>query len=196
MLKSLAIALLLLALHSVTLAQERPTSFIQERVTFSIPSHWVIQKQDDTKTMGRTQIFIPYPATDDTPHSANAAITANIVPAQVTIKEIGDRVYGLNHPGVAIVNDIADGNNWRTIVWTAKTEGVPYVMLDRFGLVNGIAVEFMVGFPLLENGDPKWVEKVVQDFNATVQSLKIDGTNSDKAKIYLDKLPSREQPGS
>jgi hypothetical protein len=194
MLKILSTALLLLALHSVIVAQEQPTSFIQKRVTFSIPSHWEIQIQEDTKTMGRTQILIPYPATDDTPHSANAAITANTVPAQVTIKDIGDRVYGMKHPGFAIVNDIADGNNWRTIVWTAKTEGVPYVMLDRFGLVNGIAVEFMVGFPLMENGDAKWIEKVVEDFNATCQSLKIDGTNSDKAKIYVDKLPSRDQP--
>lgn len=193
MLKILSVSLLLLALHSVIVAQEPPTSLIEKRVTFAIPDNWEIQKQEDAKTMGRTQILIPYPATDDTLHSANAAIIANTVPAEVTIKQIGDRVYGVKHPGFAIVNDIPDGNNWRTIVWTAKTEGVPYVMLDRFGLVNRIAVEFMVGFPLMENGDPKWVEKVVNDFNATCLSLKIDGTNSDKAKIYLDKLPSRAQ---
>lgn len=72
-----------------------------------------------------------------------------------------------------------------------RTEGLPYLMLDRFGLANHVAVEFVVGFPLFEHGDTKWVEKVVADFNATCESLKIDGTNSTEAKVYLGKLPSK-----
>lgn len=187
-----SITLLLLVLLSPAIAQKRPTSFIDKRVTFSIPGHWEIQSQEDKKTLGRIQILIPYPATDDTPHSANAAIIANTVPDTVTLKDMGDRIATRGYPGLAIVNDIADGGNWRTIVWTARTEGVPYLMLDRFGLANGVAVEFMVGFPLLEKGDPKWVERVVDDFNATCQSLKIDGTNSSEAKVHIGKLPPNE----
>ena len=63
-------------------------------------------------------------------------------------------------------------------------------MLDRFGVVNHIAVEFVVGFPLFENGDVKWVERVVSEFNSTCESLKIDGTNSTEAKVHIGKLPS------
>jgi len=171
--------------------QNAPTSFLKKRVTFTIPSHWQIQSQEDSKKLGRTQIFIPYALTENTPHSANAAIIANIVPDNVTIKDIGDRISRQQYPGMAIVNDIPDGKNWRTIVWTARTEGLPYLMLDRFGLVNRVAVEFVVGFPLFENGDPKWVEKVVSDFNVTCESLKIDGTNSTEAKVHIGELPSK-----
>ena len=171
--------------------QNRPTSFLEKRVTFVIPSAWQIQSQEDSKTLGRTQILIPYALTDNTPHSANAAIVANIVPDKITIKDVGDQVYSHHYPGMAVVNDIPDGKNWRTIVWTARTEGLPYVALDRFGVVNHIAVEFIVEFPLFEKGDPKWVEQVVSDFNATCESLKIDGTNSTEARVHLGKLPSK-----
>jgi hypothetical protein len=140
--------------------------------------------------LGRTQISIPYPATDNTPHSANAVIIANTVPDNVGVKDIGDRIYKNQYPGMVIVNDIPDGKNWRTIVWTAQTDGVPYLMLDRFGVVNRVAVEFMVGFPLLENGDQKWVEREVEEFNTICKGLKIDGTNSTEAKVYLDKMPA------
>jgi len=182
------ILLLLLLLISVAVGQNRPTSFLEKRVTFSIPTEWQVQSQEDSKSLGRTQILIPYVLTDNTPHSANAAIIANVVPANVTVTDIGDRILKQQYPGMAIINDIPDGKTWRTIVWTARTEGLPYLMLDRFGVVNNIAVEFVVGFPLFENGDVKWVERVVSEFNSTCESLKIDGTNSTEAKIHLGKL--------
>ena len=167
--------------------QNTPTSLVGKRVTFSLPSSWIVQKQEAEKTSGRIQILIPYPATDNTPHSANAAVIANAVPKDVTVKDAGDAVYKNQFPGFAVVNDIADGKNWRTLVWTAKNE-VPYIMLDRYGVVNGVAVEFLVSFPLLEKGDPKWIEKTVADFNSFCEGLKIDGTNSTEAKVHLDKL--------
>ena len=191
MLKLPSVLFVLLITFVSATGQKAPTSFLNKRVTFTIPTHWQIQSQEDSKTLGRTQILIPYALTDNTPHSANAAIIANIVPDGVTVKDIGDRLAKQQYPGMAIVNDIPDGNNWRTIVWTARTEGLPYIMLDRFGLVNNVAVEFVIGFPLFENGDTKWVEKVVADFNATCESLKIDGTNSTEAKVHLGKLPSK-----
>jgi hypothetical protein len=63
-------------------------------------------------------------------------------------------------------------------------------MLSRFGVVHNVAVEFTVGFPF-ENGDTKWMEKAIADFNTTCETLKIDGTNSTKAKVFVEKLPIR-----
>ena len=160
-------------------------------MTFTLPSYWKIQRQEDSKTLARTQILIPYALTDNTPHSANAALIANMVPKNVTVKDVGDRIGKQQFPGLAIVNDIPDGKQWRTIVWTGKAEGLSYLMFSRFGVVNNVAVEFTLGFPLFENPDVKWVEKVVADFNATCETLKIDGANSTGAKVYLDKLPPR-----
>jgi hypothetical protein len=162
-------------------------------VTFTLPTDWEIQKQEDSATVGRIQILIPYPETENTPHSANVAIVANIVPAEITIKEVGDRVYGKKYPGMTVVNDIPDGKEWRTIVWTAR-DAVPYLGLNRFGCANGVAVEVLMAFPLLENGDLKWIEKAISDFNSLCESLKIDAKNSTEAKVNLGKLPDMPKP--
>jgi hypothetical protein len=94
MMRSLVIALVFLAEALLTPAQQRPSSLIQKRVTFTLAAHWAIQNQEDSDTLGRIQILIPYPKTENTPHSANVAIAANTLPKEVTIKEVGDVVYG------------------------------------------------------------------------------------------------------
>ena len=43
----------------------------------------------------------------------------------------------------------------------------------------------------LENGDTKWIEKAVADFNTTCETLKIDGTNSTKAKVVIETLRTK-----
>ena len=195
MLKPLLIALIFVAAPPMVSVQQRPSSLIQKRVTFTLATHWEIQKQEDSATAGKIQIFIPHPETENTPHSANVAILADVVPTGITIKEVGDKVYGKNYPGMAVANDIPDGKEWRTIVWTARN-GAPYLMLDRFGCANGIAVEVLMAFPLLENGDPKWIEKAVSDFNSLCETLKIDAKNSTEAKVYLDKLTDMPKPNA
>jgi hypothetical protein len=195
MLKPLLIALLFFAAAPTGSAQQRPSSLIQKRVTFTLATHWEIQNLEDSATVGKIQILIPYPETENTPHSANIAIVANTVPAEVTIKEVGDKVYGKNYPGMAVVNDIPDGKEWRTIVWTAR-DGAPYVMLNRFGCANGVAVEVLMAFPLLENGDQKWIEKAISDFNSLCETLKIDAKNSTEAKVNLGKLTDMPKPNA
>lgn len=63
------------------------------------------------------------------------------------------------------------------------------MMLNRFGCANGIAVEVLMAFPLLKNGDQKWIEKAVSDFNSLCETLKIDAKNSAEAKVNLGKIP-------
>ncbi len=104
-----------------------------------MPYHWELQHTDDGKDLGRVQLLIPYPATDNTPESANAAVIAKMLPDNVTVKEVSDQVYKKPFEGLTVVNDIPDGANWRTIVWTAKA-GVQYVSLNRFGVTNKISV--------------------------------------------------------
>jgi len=191
MLRPLLIALLFVAAAPIVLAQQRPSSLIQKRVTFTLATQWEIQNQEDSATVGSIQILIPYPKIDKTPYSANVMIVASIAPAGVTIKEVGDKVY--SYPGTAVVNDIPDGKEWRTIVWT-EHKGAPYVMLNRYGCANGIAVEVLMAFPFLENGGQKWIEKAISDFNSLCETLKIDEKNSTEAKVDLGKLTDMPKP--
>ena len=67
-------------------------------------------------------------------------------------------------------------------------------MLNRFGCSNGIALEVLLAFPLLENGDQKWIQKTVSDFNSFCETLKIDGKNSTEITIQLGTLPLGAKP--
>lgn len=190
----LAALLLAAPAHARQEGKEEPLSSLMEgRVSFTLPAAWVLQRHVNTKTNGRAQLLIPYPATDQTPHSANVALLANTVPEGITVRHLSDGVYQNNYEGLRVLSDEFDGDEWRTMVWTARTGGVAYVMLQRFGLMGRTSVEVMAAFPLLEDGDPKWIEKTVADFNALSASLKIDGRNKTGAIVKLDTIPQPQK---
>lgn len=130
-----------------------------------------------------------YKKTNKTPHSADALVIAKAVEDTVDIEKLTKELYSKTYPGMVIVNDIQDGNYWRTILWTAFDKGVQYINMNRFGCMNGIAVEALVSFPMLRKGDSVWEKMIIEDFNAFCASLKIDNQNSSEAKIFVDKIP-------
>ncbi|MDQ3803994.1 MAG: hypothetical protein M3416_09220 [Acidobacteriota bacterium] len=191
-------ALLMFLSAAAAAAQEKPeqrlSSLLGGRVTFTLPQSWVLQSHVDTKTSGRAQIAIPNPPADKSPQRANAILTAKVVPANVNVRQESDGVYHNLYEGLAVLSDTFDGDDWRTMVWTVK-DVVPHVVLNRFGLVNRVSVELVVVFPS-ENNDPKWVEKTLADFNAMSASLKIDGQNRFNSQLKTENLskPQKANP--
>lgn len=175
-------------------AQEKPederlSSLLEGRVTFTLPASWAVRQHVNLKTTGRAQLFVPYPAAEKTPHAVEAYLVAANVPDRVTVRHLSDGVYENLFEGLAVTADAFDGDDWRTMVWTTRDRGVPYVFLNRFGLTGRVSVELLVAFPLLEDGDPKWVEKTLTDFSAMCASLKIDGRNRFQTAVKPDQLP-------
>jgi len=166
---------------------------MEKRVTFTLPAAWVVERHADSQFNGRAQMTIPYPAADQTPHRVRVALIANTVPPGISVRHLSDGVSQNGYEGLKVLSDEFDGDDWRTMVWTARTNGVQYVMLHRFGLAGRASVELQVAFPLLEGGDPKWVERAVADFNALSASLKIDGKNQTGAAVKLDKIPQPQR---
>jgi hypothetical protein len=189
----IALSLVAAPAHARQDTEERLSSLLEGRVTFTLPAAWVVQRHVNTPSNGRAQLGIPYPAADKTPHSVNAVLIANTVPEGVTVRHLSDGVYKNGFEGLQVLSDEFDGDDWRTMVWTARSNGASYVMLHRFGLTGRTSVELMAAFPLLEGGDPKWVEKAVADFNALAASLKIDGRNRVAAVVKLDKIPQPQK---
>lgn len=170
--RSLVCAALLTLLPAAAHAQEQPgerlSSLLEGRVTFALPPSWVLESHVNTKASGRALLKVPNPAADQTRRS-NAILTAKVVPENINVRHE------------------SDGDDWRTMVWTFK-DGVPYVVLNRFGLVGRVSVELVVVFPA-GGSDPKWVEQAVADFNAVCASLKIDGRTKFDSHVKTDKLP-------
>ena len=188
--RSLVCAALLTLLPAATHAQEQPgerlSSLLEGRVTFALPPSWVLESHVNTKASGRALLKVPNPAADQTRRS-NAILTAKVVPENINVRHESDGVYQNLYEGLAVVGDTFDGDDWRTMVWTFK-DGVPYVVLNRFGLVGRVSVELVVVFPA-GGSDPKWVEQAVADFNAVCASLKIDGRTKFDSHVKTDKLP-------
>jgi hypothetical protein len=181
-----SIALIIL-LASFANAKDNPTSFLDDAVTFNFPNAWVVAQHVNTSQYANAQVTIPYEAAEKLKQTARVSLSANILPVKATVKDLSDGVYKNKYEGLAVLSDTFDGDNWRTIVWTARAD-VPYLMLHRFGVVGNKSVELWAALPLIENGDWKWLEKAVADFNAACERLKIDGQNKFENKLELSKI--------
>jgi hypothetical protein len=198
--RTVACAFLLACLSAAVGAQEQPeerlSSLLGGRVTFTLPQSWVLQSHVDTQASGRAQLTIPHPALDKSPQRPNAILTVKTVPANINVRHESDGVYQNLYEGLSVLGDTFDGDDWRTMVWTLKDKDkVPSVVLNRFGLANRVSVELLVIFPS-ENPDPKWLEKTVADFNAMCASLKIDGQNKFNSRLKAENLSKPQKASS
>lgn len=182
---------------------ERINSLLGGAVTFSAPENWTQLRHISTKERGRVEYEVRRPglpassaATTATTATTTAPVTAparvfltayRISDAKATIRALSDGVYKNNYEGLAVLSDAFDGDDWRTIVWTAKA-GTSHLMLQRYGLRNQQAVELWVALPLETAVDAKQLEQAVADFNAAAESLKIEGRNSFGARVSAAKL--------
>lgn len=186
--RKIAFSIILIILcSSLAAAQDYPTSLLDGAVTFKFPDGWGSMTYVNSPGRSSASLNIPYPEAQKLKQTALVALIASVVPDKVTVRDQSDGVYKNKYEGLAVLSDTFDGENWRTIVWTVKS-GVPYLMLDRFGVAGGKSVELQAALPLIENGDPKWIEKAVADFNAACESLKLDGRNRFEKKIELEKI--------
>lgn len=187
---SVAFIILLAPAAAAQAEDERLTSFLDGAVTFSLPPEWVESQHNSTKTHGVAHFRIPHAEAEKAKQQARVSLNASVVPKEATVRHLSDGVYENNYEGLAVLSDQFDGDSWRTMVWTAKF-GVPYLMLHRFGLAGGKQVELYVNLPLVENADPKWLERAVAQFNAACESLKIDGKNKFETRVSLDKITAQ-----
>jgi hypothetical protein len=183
---------LIFLLAAVAAAQdERPRSFLDGAVTFTLPADWPVARHLSTAANGYVMMTIPYPLAEKARLRTQATLSANRVPEKVTVRTQSDGVYKNKYEGLAVLSDTFDGDDWRTIAWVMRTGGTPYLTLDRFGVVNRKSVELMVSFPVVEGGNPEWLAKAVADFNTACESLKIDGRNRFEGRVSLDKISAQ-----
>jgi hypothetical protein len=191
MLKRIAYGLCLALLLSTAAARaqdERPTSTLGGTVTFRLPERWVVGPYVSSSERGTVQATIPYAAAERAGRKAEVVLTARVVASNVTVRHESDGVSKNGYEGLAVLSDTFDGENWRTLVWTFRTAETSYLVLHRFGVETGKAVELRAALPLVGGGDQKLIEQAVADFNSACESLKIAGRNTFEHKVTLDKI--------
>lgn len=150
------------------------------KVDAQIPSLWEIQKETEFAGGKAIQLQLPYPATDGTTHSANGVIVVRELPDGVGLDAFVETLLAQRRksPGYVFVAKEQDGKEWQTLFWMGVTgDGTKYPALHRFGVHNGVGVEFMVNFPLIKDGEPRWIKQTVEEFNSVCRVLKIDKAN-------------------
>jgi hypothetical protein len=182
-----SVILIILCASFAAAQEEKPTAFLDGAVTFKLPDDWGSIRYVNSPARSHASLNIPYPQAEKLRQAALVTLTASLVSDKVTVKEQSDGVYKNKYEELAVLSDTFDGESWRTIVWTMKA-GVPFLMLDRFGVVGGKSVELQAALPLIESGDPRWLERAVSDFNAACESLKVDGQNMFEKKVELEKV--------
>jgi hypothetical protein len=133
------------------------------------------------------QFLIPDSATDGTPDSANAGISIEPMRDGMNITNFsGLRLESVPNPyGYAVLTKIFSGDKWCSAVTRAQQNETPYVIMDRFGVDQGVMVFFRVAQPVLKNNNDV-VQLSISNFNAVVRSLKIGGTNMVNSEMRQD----------
>lgn len=164
--------------------QARPSSLFSGAVTCELPTSWKIQREGSHGSAQIVQLLIPDTATDNTPESSNAVLTAEPLQRGLSVKSFGDS--SLQKPYTSVLTDIPAGKTWRTVLSHGQLGKTGYVMLDRFGVDAGYMVHFRIAFPVIERADPSWMKQVVADCNKVVSSLKIRGKNLVTSELRED----------
>lgn len=165
-------------------AHAQPTSLFSGAVTFQLPASWQVQREGPHGSAQIVQLLIPDSATDNTPESSNAVITAEPRQPDLNVKSFGDS--GLQKPYTTVLTDIPAGKNWRTVLSQAQLGNTGYVVFDRFGVDAGYMVCLRVAFPVIKRTDARWMRQVVADCNSVVRSLKIRGKNLVTSELRED----------
>jgi hypothetical protein len=174
-----------LSILSLTIsANAGPTSLLGGAITFQLPSSWRVQRQGPHGSAEIVQVLIPDAATDNTPESSNAVITAEPLQSGFTIKSFGDS--SVRKPDLTVLTDIPAGKTWRTVLSHGHPGKTPYVVLDRFGVDAGYMVQLRVAFPVIQRADARWMADVAGDCNKLIKSLKIRGKNVVTSEVKID----------
>jgi hypothetical protein len=177
--------LVCLSILSVAIsAHAGPSSLLGGAVTFQLPSSWQIQRQGPHGAAEIVQLLIPDAATDNTPESSNAVITAEPLQPGLTIKSFGDS--SVRKPDMTVLTDIPAGKAWRTVLSHGHPGKTPYVVLDRFGVDAGCMVQLRVAFPVIQRADARWTTNVAAACNKLIKSLKIRGQNVVTSELKVD----------
>ncbi len=187
--RNYVLATILLLLLPACVAATDISALAAGRVSLDTPHSWQ-QVEERVSGRSRTLTFrIDGPA-ETNQKSRGSFITLTIttdIPHATTVRDY-DLVSVDRENGKRVIGSWYDSSNWMTRIWS-KDEKPFRVQLERFGISEGISVEFLMSIPYDIDHDPKWTTTLVDSFNETCATLKIDGiTAFGKSRVVFDKI--------
>jgi len=166
---------------------ESSNSPAEKLITFDTPKDWILQNHLVNSNSESFQFLIPDSATDGTPDSANAGISIEPIRDGMDITKFANsRLQSTPEPyGYVVLTNIFASDKWSSAMTRGQQNETPYLIMDRFGVDQGVMVFFRVAQPILTN-NPTAVALSISNFNAVVRSLKIGGSNAVNSEMRND----------
>jgi hypothetical protein len=141
---------ILLSALTANLPQAEAYNLLGAAVTVEAPSTWhFLGKESDR---GEDALFFHFrvPAMDTVSKDrTNIIVRARPLPPRSQFEALTDTTLGaVIQSGAAVLSDTLIGATTRAVLWRGELRGTPYVILDKFGLVQGIFVYIRSAMPL------------------------------------------------
>ena len=162
------------------------SSMLGGAVTYTLPEGWHIVMYINTIWSGAAEVHDTKDPKATSP--ALLFLTAGVLREKKTVGEMGADNYGSHmrrQMEGTVLSDKADSEEWRTVVSTIVQRGVPYLMLEHFGVVDNKYAEVVVSIRL-GSGDVEGMKKGVADFNAVCESIKVNGRGNFENRVSPD----------
>lgn len=162
------------------------SSMLSGAVTYTLPEGWHIVMYINTIWNGAAEVH----NTEDSMARLQALLflKAGLLHEKKTVGEMAGYSHGSYMRKLmagTVLSDKADSEEWRTVVSTLVQNGKPYLMLEHLGVVDNKYAEVTVSVPL-DSGDDEGMKKVVADFNAVCESLKVNGRGNFENRVSPD----------
>ncbi len=177
-------------------------------VTFTLPDAWKNPSYQGMSLVGLLQVTAFYPVEEGKEPGEERNLVARVSLSafvddgtrELSLKVRSDESYTDTYhhpplyPDLVKLSDAFHGSDWRTIAWKATIYDKPHVSFARFGLSG----KKWVGLSVLvqtDGSDPEPLKRIIADFNAMCESLKIDGKNQLDSKLDADKILEQLRAG-
>jgi len=166
--------LLTLFLIQIVLDATSQNHSIINNVSFSFDDNW--REEADPEVLD-SAVSVGYRYLGDSIYSfrVDALVRVNYVPRVVTIDQIQIE-YFAETIGMYKLLSAKEGENWKSSILVANTDGAQHISLHRVGVINGVVLELMLFF-----------ENAVSSDDMKVITLDEKNVIGKMSGLYMDK---------
>jgi hypothetical protein len=146
-------------------------TFLSGAVGWALPQGWRVQGLVADAGCEGLAAYIPCPALDATPHSANANLLAEPNPDRIDLATWSGRRLGVAAPR-RVVQERVEGA-WRTVISTGEDRGARYVVVERFGVSPRARVHAVAAFPELPGMGEDWFARTGAEIDRFLGALSL-----------------------
>lgn len=156
-------------------------SFLRGAVAFHLPPGWEVQAWIAEGGAEGVALQVPCAALDPTPHGGNVNLLA-----EPNAGGEGLASWSARRLAVAAPREPVEERSeaaWRTVVSRGEDGGVPYVVVERFGVSRRARVHAVAAWPVLPETRGAWLARTEADVARFLDSIALEGAPPSRVRL-------------